>query len=374
MAPTATVSSNPTSQSNRNKKDTTNHNCRIAFLFLVAELAVVTLLACNMSLPRFTMSEASASSSTATDGMVKRAVCMRADQERFNDIKFLRLVGAGVVNHGFEAILDGERVIAKIAGDGQMYWSDIEIDIFDILNEPPTISNIPRLLVGIRSMPNPFHDVAFLEKNLSVSIEEAKRLVTFRRISVLVMKFLPNSERPSTLRSVQKFAKSMLETLAFAHSRGVMNCDLHGQNYHFDGITVSLYDWNGGFLYEKDNVPMHSDQAPAFLMPPEAQTNLTAVHATVSAFDIYSVGRLLKIRLKQCCKEVTNMKNGTSRLPSEGDETNENHIYQQGKGHKEGTGDSPTCSQMYDLANRMQISDPYQRPSATELLLHPVFV
>jgi hypothetical protein len=366
-----------TTTTNRNMKETTNQISRIAFVVLVLQLIAISMLACNIALPKLTTTNEGFSSCIFVTSVVDataRAASARLDLQRFHDIKFLQLVGTGTVNYGFKAIFDDQEVIAKIAGDDMIYWSDIEMDMFDILNEPPTIPNIPPLLTSVRSMPNPFRNVTFLEKNLSVPVEDAQTIIAYRRISVIVMKFLPKSERLTTVQSVYIFTQSILRTLAFSHSRKVMNCDLHEDNYHFDGSMVSLYDWNAAYLFEKDTIPMIYDQAPMHLMPPEAQTNASAVHATVSAFDIYAIGLLLKQLLKGCCKvDNGHFMNGTSTTTFSGGDGYDDLTERKEKANKEEKGDRSTCSQMYDLTEQMLTADPYRRPDATQLLQHPLF-
>jgi hypothetical protein len=102
-----------------------------------------------------------------------------------------------------------------------------------------------------------------------------------------------------------------------------------------------LFDWNAAFIFGP-NVPIHYDDEPTFLMPPEAQHNKTAVHATVSAFDVYSTGLLLREIL--CGKKSCNMPNRT---------------------------ENEQVWLAHDLAALMLTRDPYDRPDTGWLLRHP---
>lgn len=256
----------------------------------------------------------------------------------FEDLELIRLIGSGTISFGFVARLHGKKVVAKIASDHGLYYSDIEIDMLRTLNAPPTIDNIPKLQLAVRSMPNPFRDTKYLEGTLGVPHKNAEKLAKRRRVSVQVMDLLSTrSYAPSTIEEVRLFITSMLSTLSFSHSRNIMHCDLHARNYHFDGEMVSLFDWNAAFLYEKDRVLIHYDDEPKQLMPPEAWDNATAVHATVSAFDVYSVGMLLEKQLEKCCADYA---------------------------------DSEEVLLAQALAHLMKTPNPYKRPDTNQLLKH----
>jgi len=122
---------------------------------------------------------------------------------------------------------------------------------------------------------------------------------------------------------------------------------LHAGNVHFDGHKVSLFDWNGAFIFEANKVRIRQPYVQTNLFPPEAQKNRSAVHATVSAFDIYTVGLLVKTY-------------STSIATS----SNSNRTHT----------DAVLMGLVEDLADRAMTPDPFQRPNAFQLLQHPFFI
>ncbi|KAL3901168.1 MAG: hypothetical protein SGARI_006115 [Bacillariaceae sp.] len=100
-------------------------------------------------------------------------------------------------------------------------------------------------------------------------------------------------------------------------------------------------------MFEPNKVKIHQHFAPKHLFPPEAQSNQSAVHATVSAFDIYTVGRLVN-------KTVKDNWSGEN----DKDDTLENK--------------DEVVDRLRDLAKLASEDDPYQRPDAKKLLRHRV--
>mmetsp|Transcript_17965 Transcript_17965/g.33290 ORF Transcript_17965/g.33290 Transcript_17965/m.33290 type:complete len:356 (-) Transcript_17965:115-1182(-) len=335
---------------------------------LYATLGIIFLsgMARNLGfLSVFTSTESSCQKTTIQDRTPAEGLNTRTV---FQSIELIRLVGTGTVSWGFEARLDGKTVMAKVAADHFLYYSDIEIDAFRILKTSPSIPNIPEFHYSIRSMPNPFKNRTYLQDDLGLSKSEAENLSEKRRVSVQVMDFVRSENRkPETLREVRTLLKSLLSALAFAHSRNVMHCDMHSRNYHFDGNMVSLFDWNGAFLYAKDQVLIHQPHAPTHLFPPEAWKNTSAVHASVSAFDVYSVGRLTKKLLKGCCgilpvKSAEDSSTNTSTTTHESGRRTNSSSYDK------------EVALSLDLMELMLTADPYQRPNTTQLLNHPFFL
>lgn len=269
------------------------------------------------------------------------------DDMTFDDLELLELKGSGDVSMGFKASIRGRDglYIAKITGDSFLHWSNTEIQMFNYLNAPPTIPSIPKLEFAIPSMPNPYKNRTYLEENIGLDRDDIDWLVRKDNISIMVMEFLDNHRFPTTIQGIRVFMRSLLYTLEFAHSRNVMLCDLHTGNVYFDGETVKLFDWNGAFFFQPSVVKMHYYGAPNFLMPPEAWNDTNAVHVTVSGFDIWSAGLLLK------------------KL-----------VYREGSSISESFNDSfdeATDSLLKDFMNAMLTKDPHKRPDATELLKHP---
>mmetsp|Transcript_16332 Transcript_16332/g.40945 ORF Transcript_16332/g.40945 Transcript_16332/m.40945 type:complete len:396 (+) Transcript_16332:153-1340(+) len=273
-----------------------------------------------------------------------------------DNLKLERLIGNGDVSFAFRASYKNRTVVAKIATDSDLYYSDIEIGIFRELNAAPSIPNIPQLQVAIRSMPNPFRSVVHLVDNLGVKASEAKALVMKRRISVMVMEDLGENRSPKDLEEVQRLTKSMLETMEFVHSRNIMHCDLHKWNYHWDGTMVRLFDWNGGFFYEPNTVKIHYPRTPKHLFPPEALADKKAIHTSVHAFDIYTIGSILKQLLKSCCGIDFEM------IQREALDKNSTRIRS-----------VVDAAVAYELATLMTHEDPYTRPTTTQALRHLFF-
>ena len=309
-----------------------------------------------------------------------------------DDLELVKLIGSGDVSYGIEARFMNKTVIAKIATDSDLYYSDLEIDIFRELNRPPTIPNIPELLFSVRSMPNPFASynrnkndtVDYLVGGLGLKQNDAEGLVMKRRISVMAMDLLRDKRQPKDLPEVKKLLRSLLETLRFVHSRNVMHCDLHSHNYFWDGETAYIFDWNGGFRYEKDVVQIHYPRAPTHLFPPEAKDNASAVHASVYAFDIYTMGLLAKKLIKQCCG-ITWKKLRKSALGLEEDRhkaaeggknntksVNSNEYFDNNMTEEEALGLLDEAM-AYELALYMMMPDPHERPDAATALEHPFF-
>ena len=123
--------------------------------------------------------------------------------------------------------------------DTDLFYSDLEIDIFRELNRPPTIENIPKLYLAIRSMPNPFaiqNNASYMVDELGMSQMDTDSLLMKRRVSVMAMDMVTASHQPADLPEVKLFIKSLLETIRFTHSRNIMHCDLHRWNYFWDGV------------------------------------------------------------------------------------------------------------------------------------------
>ena len=293
------------------------------------------------------------------------------------NLEMVKLIGSGDVSYGFEARYQNRTVVAKVATDKDLYYSDIEIGIFHELNMAPTIPTIPQLQLAIRSMPNPFANhnsinksISYLVDNLGLQKSNAESLVMKRRISVMVMELLKGNRQPKDLEEVQRLMKSLLETMEFVHSRNIMHCDLHNWNYHWDGEKVYLFDWNGAFRYIPNKVWIHYPRAPTHLFPPEAVGNTTAVHTSVYAFDVYSMGRLMKILLSSCCGITFKMLQAASiKAMKEMDEP-----------MKTTASNTPQDAEYelnaaiaFELAVYMMVSDPYQRPNTTEALQHAFF-
>lgn len=258
-----------------------------------------------------------------------------------DDIELITMKGQGTVSVGFQARIQGldGLYIVKITGDHLTHYSDTEIYMYGILNAPPTIPNIPKLEFAINSMPNPFDSRAYLEDILHVDHITAKWMVRQTKISVMVMEYLDNHRLPTTIGEIRIFLRSLLFTLSFAHSRNVMMCDLYKDNVYFDGTTVKIFDWNAGFIYKPNSVKMHYHTEPSFLMPPEAWNNDSAVHATVSGFDVWSTGLLLR-KLLENAVDDDSVDNGSYALAN-------------------------------GIMKVMLTEDPYQRPDTNKLLQHP---
>lgn len=293
------------------------------------------------------------------------------------NLEIVKLIGSGDVSYGFEARYQNRTAITKVATDEDLYYSDIEIGIFHELNMAPDIPNIPQLQLAIRSMPNPFanspsvnNSISYLIDDLGLKKSKAESLVMKRRISIMVMELLKGNRNPKDLEEVQRLMKSLLETMEFVHSRNIMHCDLHQWNYHWDGKKVYLFDWNGAFRYRPNKVWIHYPRAPTYLFPPEAVDNTTAVHTSVYAFDVYSMGRLMKGLLSSCCGITFKMLQAAAiKAIEEMDEP-----------IKTTTSNTPQESEYelsaaiaFELAAYMMVSDPYQRVNTTEALQHAFF-
>eukprot|EP00536_Pseudo-nitzschia_multiseries_P012694 jgi/Psemu1/32865/gm1.32865_g len=281
----------------------------------------------------------------------------------YSDLELIKLIGTGAISYGFKARYKNRTVVAKIATDKDLYWSDIEIDFLHELKRPPTISNIPKQYFSIRSMPNPFFsgNQTYL-KQLGISSSDIKELITKRRISVIVMDYRKGDRDPKDLNELRRLMKSLLETMQFAHSRNIMHCDFHNYNYIWDGEKVSFFDWNAAYFYEPNKVPINYKMAPHHIFPPEAQKNTSAVHTSVYAFDVYTIGKVMKRLLKDCCeirsetiqKNLSQLKASNRTLNKEDSDLQDEVV-------------------AYELADWMMTPDPYKRPDTTKALAHSFF-
>lgn len=168
---------------------------------------------------------------------------------------------------------------------------------------------------------------------------EAKTIVSFQISSLLPgTKSIPDS---TDLNNLARFMRSLLETLDFAHSRNIMNLDLAEQNVLFDATTGTTYlpDWNDATFFAP-NLTMTTYRGQ---QTPEAQEIDLPVHATVSSVDVYDAGLLLKRRL---CRH-----------------TNDCH-------EPPKTTEDRQVRLAYDLMLRLLTEDPFERPTAGDLLNH----
>lgn len=270
-----------------------------------------------------------------------------------DDIDWVSFKGKGTVSMGFLVRIpklgDEARFIAKVSGDKRLHYYTTEIEMMNILNKAPTNPSIPTLLLAIESIPNLFStwEIDRLTNDLGCSRHYAKRLKSYREISIQVQPLLQHTQTPNVenLPELARFMRSLLQALHFAHSRNVMHCDLHSKNLFYDNVTgtVHLFDWNAAFIYRPNAVYIHYHDEPKFLMPPEAQDKPNATHATVSAFDVWSCGRMLS---KLLC--------GHSSCPFDESMSNREPL-----------------KQAHDLASQMKTVDPLQRPDTAALLRHP---
>ena len=95
---------------------------------------------------------------------------------------------------------------------------------------------------------------------------------------------------------------------------------------------------------------IHHPRTPTHLFPPEAKYSTSAVHTSVYAFDVYTIGRLLK-HIQDCCDITTE--------PSQ----------------KRIQSNTATIEEMmvYDLTRSLLEKDPYKRPDTQQALHHPFF-
>ena len=116
-------------------------------------------------------------------------------------------------------------------------------------------------------------------------------------------------------------------------------CDLHSYNYYWNGMNVEV------------PTLIHHPRTPTHLFPPEAKYNTSAVHTSVYAFDVYTIGRLLKYHIQDCCDITT--ESLQKRIQS----------------------NTATIEEMmvYDLTRLLLEKDPYRRPDTQQALHHPFF-
>ena len=76
-------------------------------------------------------------------------------------------------------------------------------------------------------------------KKLGLEKDDAKWLRKVKNIGVQIFPCVPHTGFPDKhdLPELARFMRSMLEALNFAHSRGVMNGDIHKSNLSYDKKT-----------------------------------------------------------------------------------------------------------------------------------------
>ena len=162
-----------------------------------------------------------------------------------------------------------------------------------------------------------------------------------------------------------------------------MHCDLHENNVHFDGKTVTFFDWNGAFIFEEGKNHFYFPDQMFSLFPPEARMRVSsgtnhdqvetfddhesspellydvnAVHATVSAADMWAVGLIIDRYLQR------NHDNGTMIV--DGSDS--------GRGDDDGGGGQKQLwMRLTELKDWMMTENPYNRPTTDQLLRHPFF-
>lgn len=275
--------------------------------------------------------------------------------EKLTDVIVEEYLGGGAVTTVAKVSLPSvdpdQKFVMKISNRDMKEWVDIETKAYQTLNTPPLNPSIPQLVAWVKSLPNPFEKGIKLLKGLGVPKDLRQALRKSKEVDLHILTMVHHTGYPETLKDISFFLRSLLAALDFAHSRSVMNCDLYLENmaYSNETRTTYLYDWNGAMFYRPGSVRMHTDDEDGGILPPEAEEGPDAVHATVSAFDIYSSGRTFSWLL--CGKYFCHRR---FQLP-EWRGTREQYLV------------------AYDLRAKMLTEDPYERPTARQLLRHPFF-
>jgi hypothetical protein len=177
----------------------------------------------------------------------------------FDNLELIQLLGHGEASLGFStARVKGhnDTFIAKIGfHERDLHKADTEIAMFEILNAPPTIPNIPKLSLAINRIPNPYRgQFMYLMRKLGIDRLRSSELAAAREISVITMEYFDGDDCwLETVDVLRVFLKSLLHMFEFTHSRNVMMCDLHQFNIYFDGKTVKIWDWNPVLVFKPDD-------------------------------------------------------------------------------------------------------------------------
>ena len=237
-------------------------------------------------------------------------------------------------------------------------YVNVEIEILRWLNVQPRHPAIPRLRLVAKDIKNPFADVPIDKLRLGMGISDSnakwlkrKALVTVQVHERFMHTGLPrvwDSADATGLLEFARFAFSLMDALVFVHARNVIVADIKSNNVMYDNRTGTAFlpDFNGARIFAPQVLLYQYGQYNE-MMPPEYWRNENATHVTVSAFDIWTSSLVLAECLcgysAQRCPMPNNVRPGSMLWNA------------------------------HDLIFSMQNPDPHQRPTASELLQHPVF-
>jgi len=167
----------------------------------------------------------------------------------FEDLTIGKYLGRGWINvvsivelpqwwYEQERIDKGKQFVVKLAAGWGSFFGDLEIEVLETLWKNTTLAKKHRIIPYAflqRSFANPFY-------NSSMSIpksfpEECQKRLRTPELAALVIPYMDlraASEQIDSLQGIKRFIKSLLETLAYSHSVGINNFDLHEMNMKID--------------------------------------------------------------------------------------------------------------------------------------------
>lgn len=311
------------------------------------------------------------------------------DKVSFGDFNLISRLPSGSTNDNYKVTLPfvtGDKPLVLKASDGSRIWGEACVAAITKLNDPPPPPSVKReqlpslhfvgtvvnpRLQGAEEVENK-EDLKVAEwpgwpkaeyKTLHIEVED------FREIGNLPHLPAYYGRPDFDILEVQKFSRSLLTLLSHAHSRGVMNKDLHSGNIWWDPTAelAIVIDWNGADLFEGEGTPkyIHVEDECTNIQPPEAYEDPSAIHVNAHHFDVWSVGVLLGWLFSM--SGPLGWYGHTGWYPP--------HVIGLPGGRMEGDDelDKPGIRSVINLIEIACEEDPRLRPSAEELLRHPFF-
>ena len=284
------------------------------------------------------------------------------DLSWIDKISLGKILGYGVLSMTFEAIFDEateKQYVVKISGDN-MYTGDLqiryvanEIEVIKRLSPHPSIPEILHCTGG--SIPNPFSSKR-LDFWPGASKKDKEWILDCTNITVIVEeRFFPtikHQESKTKLivppNKIRCFFRRLFEILNYAHEHNVMQRDINLINLLIQDGDLKMYDWNEAIIFNPEKLQLVFERKlllprkpPFENTPPENRyKSQHSVFVNVHGYDVWVVGNMIRHYVEDQQEEQDDDKrisDSDRRL-------------------------------LEDLASKMMIDDPEQRPTLKWLL------